>query len=970
MASSRSNPFQFLSDYDIRHLPEHLSGAERFDDLHRILKCTATPKGNAWYEIKDSLIGTAEYLADLRRAWASGARLPEGVPYECRYGLMISSINSLAGNTPAPIVAAFVRLGVWTLDRAFAYARQHPEAAERTQALAYLVPHVNRVQLEDLLRETLDGLWDIEAADKRAECLLLLLNNAPEPRPHFLIESVLVNARRANSPYARNHALRALALASDHFTARLAEQAADICSSWGDTTPERIARLVSEPRKGVLLNARLAEARKRSRDDPAFLVTAAIALDGKIPRLEHRKIVMEAFHAIINADSGPLKSLALSELVPLLTATDRERALREALSSIEQQLEGLVTPEVLGNLALHVPSARTKLLSVARSIPTSQTRMTALCYMVPSLTPGLQNEVLDELIQAAGHPGGSWIAERVDALVRYMTSEQRNDLMNRVPDGADAVIDGWTLRERVQALVALSAQMTGHERERALHLGLKAVTTSTDSREHRRSSLCLIAPVLTRELLDDVLSFIQVIDDGADWLPVLPTLFVDLSETCRMQAWSLVLDLTRGAQNEWLRIDVLEKMFNSLPRFMHQELLTMTRRLEEPSARIKALSIIAAASHSDPNLLFEEACLEVRGIDDPITHCRCLVRLLPAAPMSSRVSFVKTVKGQLDELGALETKADLMMEVAPFLPKQEFEEWLVKQIEQPQPYQRGRNVIETVAAGLPEHAIRSLLFLASIGLVSHHSQLEIYRRLPSPKISPGFVIDEKLAALEALLVRLSHLGYMSDAVDLVRRHSEAGRAILFAALAPQLAADDLRGAFDETLRLSPESLNSVQVSKLRRPRSQGTTLINGADAHEYALAGFCPWIARAGWWETAHDCAQGLHFAQWRAEALTELLPYAPPAESSNLFREALDTIQHDESERAIWLPSWGAYLARTGAAKVAPLVSEALLLESQKARKNMIGMLCAISPALTAIGSHIPGYVLDSVEDVIEWWP
>src|SRR5271165_4734221 len=85
----------------------------------------------------------AGYLLDLARARRGVDQHIEGrspaIGLRCRYALMTTSLNSLAGNIPPALLAALVESNMWLPSQGLAYARQVPEAAQRVQALTALL---------------------------------------------------------------------------------------------------------------------------------------------------------------------------------------------------------------------------------------------------------------------------------------------------------------------------------------------------------------------------------------------------------------------------------------------------------------------------------------------------------------------------------------------------------------------------------------------------------------------------------------------------------------------------------------------------------------------------------------------------------------------------------------------------------------------------------------------------------------
>ena len=102
-----------------------------YQALHDLLREEDAKGRNAWYQVRHKANQLAGYLADVRRAWrlaesrhAESARSnqpnlivslaedqelsPGSVELQCRYALIIATLNSLASSSPPLVVAALV----------------------------------------------------------------------------------------------------------------------------------------------------------------------------------------------------------------------------------------------------------------------------------------------------------------------------------------------------------------------------------------------------------------------------------------------------------------------------------------------------------------------------------------------------------------------------------------------------------------------------------------------------------------------------------------------------------------------------------------------------------------------------------------------------------------------------------------------------------------------------------------------
>jgi RNA binding exosome subunit len=111
-------------DYGRRHLAQHLVEGDRVEELHTLLSLEKDGK-NAWFKVKDNEGDTADFLADVELAWTQADKAYDREPgrsigLQCRYALIKSSINSLAG-IPKELMVALVKHQYWKPAKALAY---------------------------------------------------------------------------------------------------------------------------------------------------------------------------------------------------------------------------------------------------------------------------------------------------------------------------------------------------------------------------------------------------------------------------------------------------------------------------------------------------------------------------------------------------------------------------------------------------------------------------------------------------------------------------------------------------------------------------------------------------------------------------------------------------------------------------------------------------------------------------------
>jgi hypothetical protein len=215
------NPFCALSDYELRHLPEHLEDAGLAPQIHKLLSTETTAGRNAWYDIKDSHGEMQAYLGDLRRASLLASQTLASFPQRrailtleaadarsqaTRYALILSSINSMAGGFLPGVIVLLVESGTWSINQGLAHARQLSGPGDRAEALVGLVPLTPEGQRTDRLREALDAIRQVDSEKERSS----LISTMPSIAFPTLTEDVL-SAAREMAPEHRDRTLAALA---------------------------------------------------------------------------------------------------------------------------------------------------------------------------------------------------------------------------------------------------------------------------------------------------------------------------------------------------------------------------------------------------------------------------------------------------------------------------------------------------------------------------------------------------------------------------------------------------------------------------------------------------------------------------------------------------------------------------------------------------------------------------------------
>ncbi|MBD0302293.1 MAG: hypothetical protein ICV85_08950, partial [Tolypothrix sp. T3-bin4] len=163
--------------YIHQHLVWHLEKAEQIEEIHSLLREDSETKGNGWYETCDRLGQTANFVTDVARAWQLAEEnwtlttLPQVIGLQCRYALIITSLNSLAANLPVKLLIALVQKKVWTPEQGLAYVLQSSNPGQKANLLKELVNHLPANLKELALSKALAAAREIQDERHRADAL-------------------------------------------------------------------------------------------------------------------------------------------------------------------------------------------------------------------------------------------------------------------------------------------------------------------------------------------------------------------------------------------------------------------------------------------------------------------------------------------------------------------------------------------------------------------------------------------------------------------------------------------------------------------------------------------------------------------------------------------------------------------------------------------------------------------------------
>ncbi|WP_155119240.1 NB-ARC domain-containing protein, partial [Microcystis aeruginosa] len=190
--------------YIYNHLLWHLEKAQQIAQIHLLLREETAEGHNGWYSQCEKEGKTAVFIKDIARAWQLAEEhfsenKSEFMGLQVRYALITTSLNSLAGNIPAELMALLIQHEIWTPAQGLAYVRQNQDDGKRAERLKAISPHLPST----LLPEALATAREIGHEYYRAKALTGLAPYLPEN----LLPEALATAREIGDESNRAEAL-------------------------------------------------------------------------------------------------------------------------------------------------------------------------------------------------------------------------------------------------------------------------------------------------------------------------------------------------------------------------------------------------------------------------------------------------------------------------------------------------------------------------------------------------------------------------------------------------------------------------------------------------------------------------------------------------------------------------------------------------------------------------------------------
>ncbi|NEQ82672.1 MAG: hypothetical protein F6K26_21240 [Moorea sp. SIO2I5] len=570
--------------YSHSYLTWHLEKAGWVEEVHQLLQEETEAGRNGWYETCERLDQLGGFVKDVAKAWqlaedAFSSSPTRSISLQCRYALMVSSLNSLLGHIPGELMAALVEKKIWTPVQALAYVQYIQDPQRRAEALEELAPKLP----ETLLSEALKIARAITDQSDRARALSGLAPYLPE-----ILPEALEAARAITNDRDRAYALIRLAPQLPEILSEALEAARAITND----RDRAYALIRLAPQLPEILPEALEAARAITNDrDRAY---ALIRLAPQLP-----EILPEALDAARTITDESDRGYALSELAPQLP-----EILPEALEAARALTNQSDRARALSRLARHLPEILPEVIKAAQATDESS-RAEALSELAPHFP-----EILPEALKATraitsqfsrGH-GLSKLAPQLPEM-----------LLPQALEAAQAITDN---ENRAILLSKLAPQLGERLLSQALEVA-RAITDNTD-RANALNEIGAQLPEILPEALDAARAIINESSRAyalSELAPKIPEIIPE------------ALEEARAITDESSRAHALIRLAPQLPQIL-SEALEEARAITDESSRAIALSELAPQL---PEIL-PEALEAAQAITDEFIRAIALSELAPHFP--------------------------------------------------------------------------------------------------------------------------------------------------------------------------------------------------------------------------------------------------------------------------------------------------------------------------------------------------
>jgi len=1021
--------------YIHQHLVWHLQKANKVEEIYSLLREEAETGGNGWYEACDRLGQTANFVTDVARAWQlaedtwTETTLPQVIGLQCRYALMIASLNSLAANLPVALLVALVQKKVWTPEQGLAYVLQSSNSEQQVKLLTQLVNHLPPNLRELGLSKALAAAKVIQNEEKRADALCSIapllppellpealnaaraiqfekyrasaLNSLAAKLPEVL-EEALATAKQIKDESIRTNTLLALA---DKLPEVLEEALATAKQIKDESIRTNTLIFLADKLPQELLPQLLAEVYEIPNEWNRARALAALA--DRLPEVLPEALVAVAQYTLnelsrnrtLAALTDKLPQELLSQVLAAVYEIPNEWNRARALAALSSKYSDLL-PEALAlarqiqdewnrvwTLAAIVnkkPEILSEALAAAEQIPNESSRVNCVMGLADKLPP----ELLPQLLAAAEQIQDE--SSRINCVIG-LADKLPQELLPQVLAVAK-LVQNELIRSNILAVLAYrmppemlpevlaAAQQIQDNSSRAnllivlanklpdlLPQALAATMQIPVEFNRRHQMLAALANKLPPELLTHALAAAMQIQDEFIRALALATLADKLPELLP-QALAAAMQI----QREFIRTHALEALADKLPPDLLPQVLVATEQIQNESSRINLLIAIA---NEMPDLL-PKVLIATEQIQNESSRVNLLITIANKIP-----DLLPQVLLAAEQLHDESSRANLLTSIAEKLPPELLPQALAtaKQIQNDQ-YRA--NALKVLAGKLPPELLREALdtikqtqdewgYIYILCLLTK----KLPYLLPETLDTIQQIQDERSCAHALIILGDEYSNILPEALVAVQKiQDESNRVNLLIAIADKLPPELLQQALATAREIQHESSRirtlAALANQLPELLSEALATLKGIQNESnraQTLAAIADQLLPE-FLPEALAIAMDIYDEYSRAQALGAIANKLLP----ELLPQALATareIQNDSS-RANILGALAPLLSQMPKTLLFPNWQQTLHELSLRSRQNLLTDLGKLVSVIFALGGpKAIAEVNSAIQDVARWW-
>lgn len=606
--SWRESSLEAIDAYGFSHLTTHLIFARWDAKLHSLLlkeRISNEQSENVWYTIKESRGDIGGYLDDILKAWSISEekynfqQSAGCLGLQCRYALIVASINSHTANIPPNLLVALVKKGIWTTDQGLLYARKIPVPMQCIEAFVLLIPKLSKLQKRNVMEAAVYAARQIQNEDERAEALFKIIPELPEP-----YKSEVLKEAKKTLNIAKDYAL----------PLNLMRIFAKISLKRHDPLKNMYLKEVLDIERGTFsIYQRTTGMAIIAPQLPEYMIKEVFK---ELKEISHEygntRYTNELFEIIVPR----LPKILLVEAVYLAKEIQDKYYRAKVLALISHELTAPLKDEILKEV-----------LDVARKIQNRSQKVELLVEIAPELSGSFQNKIIEEALDATRRIRNKYQKAKLLLEISRLSKPQKNDLIR---DALKIIHKIENIEEKTLALIEIAPKLPRSLQpcilKEALDLGMD-IEYPEGWVEPLVNISKKLPENLKNEILMELLNLIIKIKDNNDRIRSLNKVAPELPKWLLIRA----LDASRQIKDENEQIMLLAKIAFKLPKAQNgliKDVLNASKMIQDKYQRVELLlKISSESSHSFKNEIIMEALNAARMIQNDSQRAKLLLKI-------------------------------------------------------------------------------------------------------------------------------------------------------------------------------------------------------------------------------------------------------------------------------------------------------------------------------------------------------